>query len=364
MRLLLPCVLSLSIAPAAFAGGANVFVSNAKLNAPDLTPLARINATAGQPQVKLIVDGRPTLPIVVGKNPPQRVLWAAEFIADSIAEMTGRRPEILKNEGPELRSDKPGEGCGPAIYIGSQRESLAKAKLSAEGFRPGEFAVRTLNGSVYLYGNDDDTTRSTGSAFAALDFAERVLDVREYFDPKAAGRTTVPTSNLTAEALDYRDAPVYEKRDLWPYSWKREWFAWRLADTHPVQLMVHAPHSWGKDPETYRKTRPEIFALEKDGTRTLSPMLCYSNPKTLQTYLERIDEELAGGRKSGILNGKAVSGRRSCSSRSTCSRRSTARKCPRPVAPDCSGSAISPGIANATATTRARLRAANANSSG
>jgi hypothetical protein len=306
MRLLLPCVLSLSIAPAAFAGGANVFVSNAKLNAPDLTPLARINATAGQPQVKLIVDGRPTLPIVVGKNPPQRVLWAAEFIADSIAEMTGSRPEILKNEGPELRSDKPGEGCGPAIYIGSQRESLAKAKLSAKGFRPGEFAVRTLNGSVYLYGNDDDTTRSTGSAFAALDFAERVLDVREYFDPKAAGRTTVPTSNLTAETLDYRDAPVYEKRDLWPYSWKREWFAWRLADTHPVQLMVHAPHSWGKDPETYRKTRPEIFALEKDGTRTLSPMLCYSNPKTLQTYLERIDEELAGGRKSGILNGKAV----------------------------------------------------------
>jgi hypothetical protein len=172
MRLLLFCMLSLSIAAAAFGAGANVLVSIAKLNAPDLTPLARISSTAGQPQIKLIVDGRPTLPIVVGENPPQRILWAAEFIADSITEMTGSRPEILKNERAVLNPDKPGEGFGPAMYIGSQREALAKAKLSANGFKPGEFAVRTLNGSVYLYGNDDDTIRSTGSAFAALDFAD------------------------------------------------------------------------------------------------------------------------------------------------------------------------------------------------
>ena len=68
---------------------------------------------------------------------------------------------------------------------------------------------------------------------------------------------------------------------------------------------MHQPHQWGKNPD-YRKNRPEIFQLEKDGKRNTGPMLCYGNPKTLETYLERVDEELKGGQKSDILNGNAV----------------------------------------------------------
>lgn len=262
-----------------------------QLDKSDLSPLANVGKASGE-SVRLIVDGKLTMPIVIGKKATQRSSWAADFLAESIEDMTGSKPVIVKD-------DK--KINGPAIYIGNL-EALKDAGLSSEKMVPGEFAVKTKNGSVYLYGND--TGRSSGSAYAVFDFSERVLEVREYFDPQKGGRSVVKTQNLTIDPLDYGDRPVFEKRDLWPY-YRKDMQTWRIADTHPIQLIVHAPHDWGKD-QDYRKNRPEIFQLEKDGTRTSSPMLCYGNPKTLETYLERIDEELKGGRKSGVLNGKAV----------------------------------------------------------
>jgi len=276
-----------------FIGGLVVESSGAELNlnAPDLSPLKTINRAEGTP-IDLIVDGKCTFPIVIGKQPQPRVVWAADFLAESIEEMTGNKPTIVRQNSVE----------GKALYIGNL-EALEKAGLSSTKMLPGEFSVRSKDGSIYLYGND--INRSTGSAYAALDFAERVLGVRQYFETDQGGRTVIQTQNLTVPPLDYSDAPVFNKRDLWPYSNKKQLQTWRIADTHGVQLIVHAPHKWCKDQE-YRKNRPEIFEKNKDGSRTTSPMLCYSNPKTLETYLERIEEELKGGRKSGILNGKSV----------------------------------------------------------
>ncbi|HRV31907.1 MAG TPA: DUF4838 domain-containing protein, partial [Kiritimatiellia bacterium] len=52
--------------------------------------------------------------------------------------------------------------------------------------------------------------------------------------------------------------------------------------------------------------RPEVFQLKRDGTRDWN-VLCYSNPKTLETYLEQIQNFLDGKPyRLGILNGKAI----------------------------------------------------------
>ena len=262
------------------------------LNAPDLSPLKRIGHASGGP-IPLIVDGKLAMPIAIGESPSERVVWAAEFLADSIGEMTGHRPQIVKQNAV----------AGSAVYIGNT-EAAKSAGFSPAGMQPGEFAVKTRDGSIYLYGNDEKP--STGSAYAALDFGERVLGIRQYFETEQGGRSVIPTQSLTVAPLDYGDSPVFCKRDLWPYAWLKHLQTWRIADTYPIQLIVHAPHEWCKDAE-YREKRPEIFEMTKDGSRNASsPMLCYSDPKTLATYLERIETELQGGRKSGIMLGKTV----------------------------------------------------------
>ncbi len=261
------------------------------LTPADMSPPQTIGKPAGKP-IELIRDSACTLPIVIGNKPIRRTLWAAEFLAKSLGEMCGKAPRVIKADDHD----------GPAIFIGVPK-SLAKAKLSAEGMEPEAFAVKTLNGSLYLYGKDSRS--SWGSAYATIDFAERILGVRQYFEDEHGGRTVVKAADLTIPALDYGDAPVFKKRELWPYGHKKHLLTWRIGGSHPVRIIVHAPHKWGKD-KTYRKERPEIFELNKDGTRTNGPMLCYGHPKTLETYLERIDQELKGGRKSGVINGKTV----------------------------------------------------------
>lgn len=262
-----------------------------KLNKPDLSPLKKINKAIGEP-IQLIKNGKLTMPIVIGPAP--RVRWGAEFLADVVDEMTGNKPMII------VEKEKI---TGPGIYIGNLN-ATKKAGFSSENMKPGEFAVKTKNGSIYLFGNDK-VKNSFGSSYAVYDFCERVLDARQYFDPKKGGRSVIKTNNLTIDPLDYSDAPMFEKREIWPYTGRRDLETWRSADTYPNKVMCHEPRNWCKDPD-YRKNRPEIFQLEKDGKRGKGPMLCYGHPKTLETYLERIDEELKGGRKSDVLNGKTV----------------------------------------------------------
>lgn len=273
------------------------------LNPRDLTPLIHINSPQGEP-VKLLENGKVLLTIVVGATPWKnyaRERVAAEMLRDVLAEMSGDKPILLGETA---------QTAGPAIYVGNT-EATKRAGLSTEGMRPEELRVKTKDGSIYLYGMDTygdklGVTNAYGSAYAVYDFCERILNMRQYYDPKKGGRAVVKTGNLTVPALDYFDVPLFSRRDLWPYTGRMDYQNWRSANTDSVVLMCHEPRAWIND-EDYLKNRPEIFQLEKDGKRTTSPMLCYGHPKTLETYLERIDEELKGGRKSGVLNGKTVS---------------------------------------------------------
>jgi hypothetical protein len=65
----------------------------------------------------------------------------------------------------------------------------------------------------------------------------------------------------------------------------------RSGNSWPNQLVVHSP-DWSKIKE-YQEKRPEVFQLRSDGTRDFA-MLCYSHPRTLETYLENIERHSAG----------------------------------------------------------------------
>ncbi|MBQ2630380.1 MAG: DUF4838 domain-containing protein [Kiritimatiellae bacterium] len=250
-----------------FATGA--VLAAAGLRAPDLTPLAEIREAEGAP-LTWVADGKALMPIVADRTDLKSKV-AADFLRTVVFEMTGVKPAVV--EAAE----------GPAVRI---------AKPPADG--DGSFTVKTSPRGVELSGHGD---------YAAYDFAERVLGVRVYYDPKKGGRAVVKTSKIAVPPLDYSDRPVYRMRLMHPFNlrWYTAWMApWKLGDECRVGHLVHAPHKWYCDTNfNYSVTRPEIFELKSNGQRAVSPMLCYGSPRTLETYAERIDEQIAGGRNAG-----------------------------------------------------------------
>ena len=233
-----------------------------------------------------IADGKATMPIVSTGDGKQAVSYgrmsrehrAALWLQSAVKEMSGVEvPVVYVPKGEAMPK-------GPALFVGGDGGVDAKKE---------ELRVYTENGSVYFCGRAD---------FAVYDFAERALGVRQYWEAKDGGRSVVKTDRVMLPDVDYRDKPMYPKRDIWPYE-QTDWYrVWKCGWSHPVDSMAHVPYTWWKDTNyNYMVTRPEIFELSRDGRRGKSQMMCYSNPKTLETYKERIDEELSGGRKSGLI---------------------------------------------------------------
>ena len=218
------------------------------------------------PEMVWVENGACTMPIVASKD--KKTQQAAKYLADCVEEMTGVRPEIK------------GEWTGRAIRLETT------AKPDDESFR-----TVTKYGSVFM----------TGAAYhAAYDFAERVLGVRQYWPTKDGGRSVVKTGRIAIPQQDFRDAPFYKKRNHWPHDATEYGAAMKPGDSNCKSHVVHAPHKWAKDTNyNYRATRPEIFELRRDGKRGAGPMLCYGNPKTLETYKERIVGEIEHGRSAG-----------------------------------------------------------------
>src|SRR5204863_9892711 len=138
------------------------------------------------------------------------------------------------------------------------------------------------------------------------------VGVRWYFVGDA-GPSIPPSPTLTIPPVSLTDAPVFRKRELWPVTsnptngngtdMRALHTALRSYDSWPVKLDVHMPR-WN-NVEDYKKNRPEVFELAEHGQRNWE-MLCYSNPKSLEAYLESIDrklrhEELDAGKGGAMI---------------------------------------------------------------
>ena len=240
-------------------------VSTAAITARDLTPIGDLEVRTGE--ITWIENGEAAFPIVADMKDPE-VSQAANFLQSCVKDMTGVSPRIL----PKAKGNV-------AVRI---------ANYTPES---GAFAVEIGPEGVTLSGN---------GPYAAYDFAERVLGVRQYFDPKKGGRSVLRTDRIVLPFVKWTDAPVYLRREMHPAR-----LPWTANFKKGNQLIhghrVHVPR-WVSDTNCdYKVTRPEIFELKANGKRAQGNMLCYGNPKTLETYVERIDEELRGGRKSGMI---------------------------------------------------------------
>ena len=278
-----------------------LFAALANFHAADLTKLDASKVRVYKPDaIVWVQDGKATMPIVA--RPGKRrygprgweypALPEAERLARIVFEMTGVKPPIvIEKEGAVATNS-------PAVYIGSsacERFGKYTGEPPKDAPCPESEAFRVVSekGSLYFTGF---------TSHAVADFAERALGLRCYWNGKDGGWSYVKTATLKLPEIDYTDAPVYPRRTMWPFA-HYDWYPmWKVGNSWPVHLDCHQPYKWwGETNFNYKATRPEIFQLGRDGKRQ-PPMLCYGNPKTFETYKERLELELAGGPKAGMYN--------------------------------------------------------------
>lgn len=215
------------------------------------------------------------LPVVTADTPEDR--WAAMFLAGTIEEISGRRPQVfVESEGQDCEFPE-------GLFIGAVRANrgwpCALTNESAEAFR-----VIVADRSVRFVGKAD---------FAVFDWCERALGLRYYH---AVGKCLDSRGDIVVRPVDYSDRPVFEYRELGnrrPEPWVR---VAKAGVAHRGGVAVHQPHRWHTN-ETLKAERPGIFESGE------TPMLCYGNPETLAYYKTRIDRHIAGLEDSGgIVN--------------------------------------------------------------
>jgi hypothetical protein len=257
----------------------------------DLNPVT-FHKPPEHPAVTLVDGGRPRASIAVMGPRSQQLNQAVLDLQAFIQKATGAKLPVVE-----------GKVTAPAIVLGDcdlcRQHGLAGSKMPVEGF-----AIKTTADHVLIAGRDEaiphSQARSDGTAWGVYEFLERFVGVRWYF-PGEIGQSVPKSDTLRVEPVWLDDAPVFRKREIWP-PYSDPWHGkgtelgplhgfLRSGNSWPHQLVVHSP-DWSGVKE-YREQRPEVFQLRSDGTRDFT-MLCYSHPKTVETYLENIERSVAG----------------------------------------------------------------------
>ena len=253
--------------------------------AKDLNPVTLKESPVHDPVV-LVEAGQAKASIVaMGKAK------GARDLQKYIEEATGAKLPIVK-----------GQAEGPAIVLGDCPEAT-KAEVVSEDLPPEGFAIKTGKDRVFIVGQ---------TLWGAYELLERFVGMRWYW-PLDHGRSIPKTKNLSVPPVWLEDAPAFRMRVIWP-DCSEPWHGrgTRLGPLHtflrkgnswPIGLVVHSPN-WSRVKE-YRENRPEVYQLKRDGTRDHA-MLCYGSPKTLESYLEQIQNFLDGKKYSLGIRGKAI----------------------------------------------------------
>ena len=255
--------------------------------ADDLNPVTIKQAPKMAPIV-LVANGKPIASICVMGVPASKTFACAlQELQECLEEATGAKVPVVKGKIVD----------GPALVIGSCPEAVSIG-LNVKDMPVEGFVIKTVKDKVYVLGNDapiSGTNRvvqggSFGTAWGVYEFLERVVGVRWYWPTNEGGRSVPENQNLAVVPLWIEDAPVFRRRDIFPSMGRAPLIALhtalRAGNSWPNCVVPHAPHALRKITD-YGITRPEIFQKRKDGSRD-DLMLCYGNPRTLQTYIERL----------------------------------------------------------------------------
>jgi hypothetical protein len=266
--------------------------------ANDLSPVTFKTAPTHDP-VRLVEQGRAPAKIIV-MTPKEKVSEELSFAIKDLQTF------VKLATGAELAIQYGGAADGPSIVLGDC-DAAAKEGLKGASLPPEGFAIKTAPQTVFIVGRDENGLKKrfdmaecsmNGTAWGIYEFLERFVDVRWYF-PGELGYSVPKRADLAVQPIWLEDAPFYRKRTIYP-SWTDvttppvypHHVRLRMGNSWPAMVVVHHPADCSPE---FGKTRPEIFQLNADGTRNLQ-MLCFGNPMTLQTYIEKIAQHYDEGK--------------------------------------------------------------------
>lgn len=263
----------------------------------DLSPVTMKPAPAHAP-FSLVKDGASTVSIcLLPANPSGKLKAVVRELQTCIELTTGAKLPVVNGKIVE-----------PAIVIGDC-EAAAKAGLVGKAMPIEGFEIKSSEACVYIVGNDEEVdapsaTGSDGSAWGVADFCERFVGVRWYWALDQDGRSLRKQPSLSVDPCWYADAPAFRHRNYWPENFHPQVLFLRNGISWPQQLRVHQPDEWSRN-ETYFKERPEIYQMNPDGSRDHSTY-CYTNPRTLATFMEHIDAHYGGKAKAAFVVGDTI----------------------------------------------------------
>ena len=244
----------------------------------------------GRSPLALVKNGKAAFDIVLGENPNDIALFAAEELQEHIFKATGSRPAILRGKKKNAA----------AIWIGDTQLSR-RYGIQPDMFSPDNWCVVRVGNDIIISGGDGENvsrkailSRSIiplGTLFASYEFLERCFNVR-WFWPGKLGTLVPETMDLSVGKLFYCGSPDYfcrahffehsREKDL-PndvlYRWHRRI---RSGGSDHFPIANHSFRDWSKK----YADKPEIFALQANGKRKVSSFegthLCLTNPETLK----------------------------------------------------------------------------------
>ncbi len=275
--------------------------------------------TVAEP-MRIVKDGGTDYVIVTGANGGYDQFAVGEF-QEIMEKSTGVKFKTVAVDSPEAA------GSTKRILIGDSpevRKLLGDAAVSA--LKNQESLVTRRGDNLIIVGGGNH-----GTPYGVYSFLEKEIGYR-CFTPGTEGELIPPRKDVAYSGKEYRERPAFDfSRGLYMlylYEKNAPLFQYRnrgdvrypentkmkgilnaenpFLDTgHGFSLYITTErtihfYTWN-EPKDYFKTNPEFFSMDKDGKRSMSLQLCFSNQELRKELTRRIIErgERMGGK--GVL---------------------------------------------------------------
>ncbi len=251
-------------------------------------------------------------PVVLFEDAPPYTRDAAVELVTDIETICGVRPELIDG-APQVIPER-------AIWVGYQPALDSLFPLTDFDFQnPEEILIAANKNHLVIAGRDrwhpehlvvegaDETIEGRqqeyGTVNAVSTFLQDQLGVR-WLWPGELGEDIPQRKQIAFEPFEYRYHPQIRARggafNFSALSNKGYGRAHRWTRRQRLQLdslRSEGGHAFGDWHERFHKTKPELFALQPDGTRGTHPSpknvkLCQSNPAVWEQWLSDVEAKL------------------------------------------------------------------------
>ncbi len=268
-------------------------------------------------QLVLVEAGISRAPIIVFENPPPLTRRAADELAYYIEKTSGAKPEVLEGR-PDPLPER-------AIWVGYQPVLTELfPDLDFDFQHPEEILIAANERHLVIAGRDrwdpdhmhvegdsyrgrnaglDGVQQEYGTCNAVYTFLQDYLDIR-WLWPGPSGEDVIRRKTISFELFEYRYHPQFRARaEIFVWSGlnsfrgvSHDWS--RFQRLQLDSLKIPGGHAFSDWHQRLYENRPELFALQPDGTRGSYPhnpknvSLCKSNPDVWQQWIDDVEEQL------------------------------------------------------------------------